>query len=70
MRTLVTARHRVSVYDNANWGELYDLAQDPDELHNLWDVPAATALRAELLHALARSMVQYSDPSPKPTAIA
>ena len=29
-------------------GELYDLQEDPHELHNLWDRPECGALRAEL----------------------
>ena len=70
MRSLVTARHRISIYDNAAWGELYDLQEDPDELRNLWAEPGAQALRGELLLALTRSMVAYTDPSPKPTEIA
>lgn len=70
MRSVVTARHRISVYDNAPWGELYDLREDPDELRNLWDEPGSAALRGELLLALARSMVAHADPSPKPTEIA
>ncbi len=70
MRSLVTARHRISVYDNASWGELYDLAEDPDELRNLWAEAGSAALRGDLLHALARTMVAYTDPSPRPTEIA
>lgn len=33
-------------------GELYDLGTDPDEMHNLWDVPSAAALQAELMIAI------------------
>ncbi|MGQ0656007.1 MAG: hypothetical protein ACT4P4_27765 [Betaproteobacteria bacterium] len=32
MRTLVTGRHRLSVYEEHGEGELYDLEADPDEL--------------------------------------
>jgi hypothetical protein len=70
MRTLQTPRHRLSVYADAAWGELYDLQEDPHELRNLWDDPVAGALRAELLLELSRSMIRHAETSPHPTAIA
>lgn len=48
MRTLVTKEHRLTVYSNQTYGELFDLANDPDELHNLWDEPASRELRDSL----------------------
>ncbi|WP_334160414.1 sulfatase [Achromobacter insolitus] len=70
MRTLQTPRHRLSVYADAAWGELYDLREDPHELRNLWDDPAAGSLRAELLLELSRSMIRHAESSPHPSAIA
>jgi len=70
MRTLQTARHRLSVYEGVEWGELYDLENDPEESRNLWDEAEAAGLRSELLHRLAKAMIQYADPSPNPTALA
>lgn len=70
MRTLQTARHRLSVYADATWGELYDLQHDPHELRNLWDEPACAALRAELLFELSRTMIRHAETSPHPSAIA
>lgn len=70
MRTLQTPRHRLSVYADAGWGELYDLQEDPDELRNLWDAPAAAATRGELLFALSKAMIRHAETSPHPTAIA
>ena len=64
MRSLVTARHRLSVYDGVPWGELYDLAEDPHETGNLWDDAEAKKLRAELMEHLARTMLAGSDTSP------
>ena len=69
-RTLVTERHRLSVYQGIAWGELYDLADDPFEVHNLWDAPAAAAVRAELTERLAREMLATADPLPRPTRFA
>lgn len=34
------------------YGQLFDLAADPDELKNLWDVPGAAEAKAELLAVL------------------
>ena len=35
MRTLVTQRYRLTCYSGREYGELFDLKEDPDELHNL-----------------------------------
>ena len=70
MRSLVTARHRLSVYDGVPWGELYALTEDPDETVNLWGDAGARTLRAELMERLARTMLALSEQSPYPTALA
>ena len=49
MRTYVTERHKVTVHYNRNYGELYDLLEDPGELVNLWDDPEAAELKSGLL---------------------
>lgn len=69
-RTLVTDRHRLSIYRATGWGELYDLADDPLELRNLWDDPAAAALRGELTERLVREMMDNADTLPQPTRFA
>ena len=68
MRTLRTAQHRLTVYDGQPWGELFDLAQDPHELHNRWQAPAAAGVRAHLTEQLARTMLAHADHSPYPSA--
>jgi arylsulfatase A-like enzyme len=70
MRTLRDHRHRLTLYDGQDWGELYDLQDDPLELRNLWRDPAARALRAELTERLARAMLAAADASPYPEASA
>ncbi len=49
LRTLITDRHKITVYRGHAYGELFDLQADPGELHNLWADPASAALKAELL---------------------
>jgi arylsulfatase A-like enzyme len=63
-RTLITARERLTLYEGAEWGELYDLERDPDEMNNLWDDPPARERRAELTELLARRMMELADSSP------
>ena len=70
MRTLVTTRYRLSIYENALWGELYDLADDPHELHNRWDDPGVSSIKSDLLYHLSQEMLAYTDMSPRPTGLA
>lgn len=70
MRSLVTAQHRISVYDGVEWGELYDRQADPDETVNLWDDAGARTVRGELMERLARAMLACSETSPYPSALA
>jgi arylsulfatase A-like enzyme len=70
LRSLLHGHCRISVYDGVRWGELYDRAADPDELHNLWDEPGSRGLRAEMTERLARAMIAHADTSPYPTQIA
>jgi arylsulfatase A-like enzyme len=39
-------------YNGESYGQLFDLVNDPDELHNLWDDLAAGAHKRRLLEAL------------------
>ena len=68
--TLVTARHRMSVYAEGTWGELYDLASHPGETVNLWDEPSTRELKLELLLQMARAQIEHGDTSPNPTRVA
>lgn len=49
LKTYVDQRYKITVYYNHLYGELYDLEADPNEIHNLWEVPEAFALKQELL---------------------
>ncbi len=70
MRTLRTPEWRMSLYHGVPWGELYRLADDPDECHNRWDDPACAAVRADLLNQLAQEMIGLTDDTPYPSALA
>lgn len=70
VRTLVTQQWRMTLYANATWGELYDLAADPHECSNLWDDEAHAAVRSELMAELIRQMTFHSETSPYASALA
>lgn len=61
VRTLVAGRYRLSVYPGTPDGELFDLAADPDELHNLWYRDDRQRLRAELTERL---LNEYAEAAP------
>lgn len=67
VRSVLTARHRLSIYEGVPWGELYDLQEDPHEMVNLFDDPASQPLRQHLFELLARQMMTHADRSPFPT---
>lgn len=49
LRTLVTDRYKLTLYRGQDWGELFDLQEDPGELRNRFDDPAYTDIKASLL---------------------
>ena len=66
-RSLITRDHRLTVYENADWGELYEFARDPHEMENLWNEARAQTIRHELTERLARKMMELADTSPVAT---
>ena len=67
LRTLVAKRWRLSVYSGADWGELYDLENDPCEFNNLWSDPGSQTTRNALVETLLRRMMDLADTSPLAT---
>jgi arylsulfatase A-like enzyme len=63
-RSLITDNHRLTLYEGADWGELYNLRIDPGEIRNLWNEPEAQNTRHELTEKLARKMMELTDTSP------
>lgn len=57
MRTAVTAEGRITVYAGQEFGELFDLQSDPNELRNLWAAPEGAALRSRMMEVLARDAI-------------
>lgn len=68
VHTLVDRRWRLSVFDGVEWGELYDLANDPGEMVNLWDDPASREVKSRMIERLLREEIAHIDRVPMPTA--
>lgn len=49
LRTYLDARYKLTVYRDHDYGELFDLQEDPEERVNRWSDPAAAALKCDLL---------------------
>ena len=70
VHTVRTRDWRLSMFEGVEWGELYNLRNDPDELRNLWDSPDHSQQRSELVETLARLEINHVDRVPFPTAYA
>jgi arylsulfatase A-like enzyme len=66
-RSLITQDHRLTIYEGAEWGELYDFRQDPDESNNLWEISSSHEIRCDLTEKLVRKMMRFSETSPLAT---
>ncbi len=64
IRTYIDERYKLTVYRGREAGELFDLLEDPGEVHNRFDDPTYAQIRAELTERfmaaeLARETSQY-----------
>jgi arylsulfatase A-like enzyme len=64
VRSLVDGRFRMTLYSNQDWGELYDLHEDPEEHVNLWNDPSYSVVRGHLAEMMAEQMIAASETSP------
>ena len=49
LKTYVDQRYKITVYYNREYGEIFDLQEDPNEVDNLWDQPNRLPLKTRLL---------------------
>ena len=49
MRTFINHRYKLTVHYGREYGELYDLQEDPGEFVNLWDQSDQQDLKKDLL---------------------
>jgi arylsulfatase A-like enzyme len=59
---MVRTRTHKFVYNHSDIGELYDLVNDPWEMHNLADLPETAALQQQLMAMMRDHMVRLGDP--------
>ena len=70
MRSLITDSHRLTIYKGHEFGELYDLHNDPNETRNLWSDPAAQVVKGDMMFALNQAMLGAIEPGPWPMRFA
>lgn len=70
VRTLVTDRYRLTIYTYIDEGELYDLANDPEEIVNLWHASEHAPIKSHLLFQLAQEMASLTDIARLPARLA
>jgi len=59
--TLVDGPWRITMLEGAEWGELYHLEEDPNELSNLWGLPNYGSVKAKLMFRLAQRQLALRD---------
>lgn len=65
LRTFVTDRYKLTVYQGESCGELFDLQDDPGEQRNLWADRSAQGLKAELMARFLDAEL-WREPMPMP----
>ena len=65
LRTYVDGRYKITVYRKYPDGELFDLAEDPGELNNLWHDPQAAEVKCRLLEKFMQATIA-AEPTPMP----
>jgi arylsulfatase A-like enzyme len=65
LRTVRTKTHKLTLETNSGAGELYDLANDPQEMDNRFDDPGLTAVRKELEDMIASRPKDQVAPLPQ-----
>ena len=61
-----TARYKLIYFYDHDYWELYDLAEDPGEMNNLYPDLASSGLVRQLKTELADLRIQYADETGKP----
>ena len=69
VHTIVDESWRLSVWQGCDWGELYDLENDPFELNNLWSDTKSRPVKSNLLIQLVQAVQDRAETSPYPMAV-
>ena len=57
LRSLVTERYKLNYYAGENYGQIFDLQEDPREQNDLWNAPGAREIRDDLMAQLADEVI-------------
>lgn len=65
VKMLVTEEWKLLHYGSAPYGELYDVRNDPEDLHNLWDNPRYADVKKQLIERLLATLIddELGDPA-------
>lgn len=58
MKALVTDRYKLTVYRDQDYGELFDLQEDPEEFQNRWQDPDFSELKQQLIERMLHTMMR------------
>jgi arylsulfatase A-like enzyme len=64
-KCLITEQYKLTVFTGESYGELFDLHEDPDELHNRFFDEAYAAVKADLFQHFTHRLIADQDPSPE-----
>ncbi len=64
-QSLIWEEHKLVVYRHADYGELYNLQTDPEQNHNLWDLPDHTERKARMMHKLVQACMETVGTTPE-----
>jgi len=64
IRTYITDRYKLTVYPGREYGELFDLKNDPDELHNRWDDPEYEGVKNQLYREMLEQYILEEGATP------
>ena len=57
-QSFIMGDYKMVVYRDADYGELYNMQEDPNQMRNLWSLPEYQETRARLIHRLARAHME------------
>ena len=60
-RAVRDEHYKLIYYQNRNYGEFYDLQNDPSEKYNLWDDPELQVRKYEMMKRLLNRMIDLGE---------
>ena len=68
--TFIDQNHKLVIYRDTDYGELYNLKTDPDQYTNLWNVPDSQQLKSRLFHKFLQAKLKEEPHTHKRVAFA